>query len=392
MQMMRGACIKLINKGGDIFKKLKRTDGWRESVELREYSVQEDYDIMIAGDIEEAYTNINDIMIKNAIRTVCKVLEVVEWKIELMTKMVDLILEQNYVETSGGLYKFRKVLPMGYKMSGEALDIVALADEMMVLYDLGKEESKKIKIGIGELKSYPPVFVDNDVQRELSMARGVRSISRYVDDILIQVAGTVKEIQDGILAIGYTYPENLTISMNLNIWNSSHLDVFMWKNLLDGSVSTVLKRNGDVPVGNIRRGSSHPEMYKLQSLLGEMLRGRRIASDEELFQLSDKCLAFEFQSIGYSRREVDDAMEKAKKRFDEKYSQMFVKIPDDDGDERRYFKYGGGIVYNKNYRYAEVVLNYIDKIKPEDEPGIRLLTDVKVKRLAYTKKRYLEGS
>ena len=281
---------------------------------------------------------------------------------------------------------------MGYTMSGEALDIVALADEMMVLYDLGKEESKKIKIGIGELKSYPPVFVDNDVQRELSMARGVRSISRYVDDILIQVAGTVKEIQDGILAIGYTYPENLTISMNLNIWNSSHLDVFMWKNLLDGSVSTVLKRNGDVPVGNIRRGSSHPEMYKLQSLLGEMLRGRRIASDEELFQLSDKCLAFEFQSIGYSRREVDDAMEKAKKRFDEKYSQMFVKIPDDDGDERRYFKYGGGIVYNKNYRYAEVVLNYIDKIKPEDEPGIRLLTDVKVKRLAYTKKRYLEGS
>ena len=163
----------------------------------------------------------------------------------------------------------------------------------------------------------------------------------------------------------------------------------MWKNLFEGSISTVLKRNADVPVGNIRRGSSHPEKYKLQSLLGEMLRGRRIASDEDLIELSDKCLAFEFESIGYSRREVKDAMEKAKKRVEENYSQMFVKMPNED-DERRYFKYGGGIIYNKNYGYAEVLLNYIDTIKPADEPGLILLPDVKVKRLAFTKKRYLE--
>ena len=82
-------------------------------------------------------------------------------------------------------------------------------------------------------------------------------------------------------------------------------------------------------------------------------------------------------------------MEKAKTRVKDKFSRQFVKIPEDDGDERRYFKYGGGIIFNKNYSYGEVFMNYIDNIKPHDEPGIIFLPDMKVKRLAFTKKRYL---
>ena len=138
-----------------------------------------------------------------------------------------------------------------------------------------------------------------------------------------------------------------------------------------GELSTLMKKDGDVPVGHIRRESSHPEKYKLQSLLGEMLRGSRLASDEELITLSDKCIAHEFQSIGYSRREVDEAMENAKKKVDENYSPMFVKMNDDEG--RRYFSYGLWLwlwlwlVYNKNYQYGEVVMNFIDRIKPHGD-------------------------
>ena len=210
-----------------------------------------------------------------------------------------------------------------------------------------------------------------------------------MNDTHAHIAGTKEEVQDGILAVGYMYPESLVVKMNLNIWNSTHLDIFMWKNLLDETISTVMKKNGDAPVGHVRRGSSHPEKYKLQSLLGEMLRGRRIASDEEMIELSDKCIAHEFESIGYSRREVLDAMVKAKTRVEDKYSQMFVKIPEDDDDGKRYYKYGGGIIYNKNYSYGEVFMKYIENIKPHDEPGVIFLPDVKLKRLAYTKKRYL---
>ena len=149
-----------------------------------------------------------------------------------------------------------------------------------------------------------------------------------------------------------------------------------------------MKRSAEVPVGHVRRGSSHPERYKLQSLLGEMLRGRRIASDQGMIELSDKCIDYEFQSIGYSRREVLDAMEEAKKKFEENYSGQYVKV--NESGESRYFCYGGGMIYNKNYKYGEILLNYVDKIKPAGEPGITLLPDAKIKKLAFTKKRYLE--
>ena len=387
MLMMREACNMLVRKG--VIKEVKPKDGWRFAVEARDYTVEKEFDVMVTADIEEAYTNISDEMIKKAIEIVCRAVKVKEWTIDLMKKLVDLVLDQNYAETSGGLFKFKKVLPMGYKLSGEALDIVALAEEIEILQHLGEQSSGKHQGRIGELRNYPEEFVDNSVETELSMSKAVTKFKRYVDDVHSQIAGTLDEVLKGILALGYMYPENLVLSMDLSIWNSTFLDVYLWKNLFSGEVSTVMKRRSGVPIGHVRKQSTHPEKYKLQSLMGEMLRGRRIASDKELVEASDKCTGYEFQSIGYSRREVQQAMEEARKKFDENYSGMFVKFPDEDG-ERRYFSYGGGLVHNKNYRYGEILVNYIENIKPAGEPGLVLLPDVKIKSLAYTKKRYLE--
>ena len=41
-----------------------------------------------------------------------------------------------------------------------------------------------------------------------------------------------------------------------------------------------------------------------------------------MVDLSDQCIGHEFQSIGYSRREVEDAMKEAQKKVDENYSPM----------------------------------------------------------------------
>ena len=68
------------------------------------------------------------------------------------------------------------------------------------------------------MKNYPSeLLVDNNIQTELSMAKGVKSIRRYVDDTLAQIAGTLEEVQNGIMAVGCMYQENFTISMNLNV-------------------------------------------------------------------------------------------------------------------------------------------------------------------------------
>jgi hypothetical protein len=387
MQMMREASNSLVLSGGPVFRKIRSKDGWRFAAEVGDYNDNQELNAIVIADIQEAYTNITDVMIKKAIRVVGEFIGLENWRIELMAKLVDLVLGQNYAETSGGLFKFKEVLPMGYKLSGEALDIVALAEEVTKLYHLGEEGVQKSIVRVGELRSYPETLVDNSVEVELKMSKGIKKFKRYVDDVNSIISGSKEEILNGILAIGYLYPESLVVSMQLNIWHSRFLDVYFWRNF-SGQISTVMRRNSEVPVGHVRKGSCHPEKYKLQSLLGEMLRGRRIASDEDLIEMTDKCLAHEFQSIGYSRREVLDAMEEAKKKVEADYCGQFVRINDD--EERRFFRYGGGLIYNKNYRYGEVVMNFIDRIKPEGEPGIILLPDVKVKRIAYTKKRYLE--
>ena len=137
MQMMREVINKLLEQSGPVLSELKTQDGWRFAVGIQDFKEEGEFNIMATADIKEAYTNISDVMIKNAIEVVSLSVGYETWKIELMKKLVDLVLGQNYAETSGGVFKFKKVLPMGYKLSGEALDIVALAHEMTELLHLG---------------------------------------------------------------------------------------------------------------------------------------------------------------------------------------------------------------------------------------------------------------
>jgi hypothetical protein len=111
MQMMREACNLLVRNGGQVMRKVKPKDGWRFAVEVGDYTVEEVYDVMVTADIQEAYTNISDEMIKKAIDNVCRFVGFKEWTIDLMKKLVDLVLGQNYAETSSGLFKFKKILP-----------------------------------------------------------------------------------------------------------------------------------------------------------------------------------------------------------------------------------------------------------------------------------------
>ena len=192
----------------------------------------------------------------------------------------------------------------------------------------------------------------------------------------------------GILAVGFMFPTGLTVNLVLNIWSVEFLDVFCWKNLLSGTNSTMIKRNFSVPFGHVQRNSDHPNMYKLGSLLGEMLRSRRISSDEEIYSKSDECTALEFNSIGYSRRQVEEAMQQAGENIGKNYSQVFVKKDDEDEDHCVY--YGGSMIYNGCYKYQEVVESFLKYCKPVWAPKILMVPGQKLKGLAYTKNQYLK--
>ena len=47
-------------------RRMETKDGWRFAVSIREYIVEEDCDAMVTKDIQEALTNINDVMIRKS--------------------------------------------------------------------------------------------------------------------------------------------------------------------------------------------------------------------------------------------------------------------------------------------------------------------------------------
>ena len=273
-------------------------------------------------------------------------------------------------------------------MSGDALNIEALSGEMDRMFNLGRNEGSIPGLPLGELFDYPEDIVDIDVDKETQMSSAIKSYKRYVDDTYVNVQGGIREVVHGILAIGFMFPKGLTVNIVLNIWRIEFLDVFCWKNLLSRIMSTTVKRNFSFPFGHVQKDSDHPRMYKLCGLLGEMLRGRRISSDEEIYRKSDECTALEFQSIGYSRREVMEAMKLAGDKIENNYSQMFVKKEDE--DRNNFVYYGGSMVYNGTYKYQEVVENFLKYCKPVWAPKILMVPGQKLKGLAYTKKQYLK--
>jgi hypothetical protein len=54
MQMMRQACNTLVRNGGPVMRMIKPKDGLRFAVEVSAYIVEEDFDVMVTADIQEA--------------------------------------------------------------------------------------------------------------------------------------------------------------------------------------------------------------------------------------------------------------------------------------------------------------------------------------------------
>ena len=252
MGMIRKANEELVNCAGSVLRKSKIKNGWRFSKEMTDFETDKKYCILVSADIQEAYTNIKEEMINTSIEQVCNFLEWPKWKINLMTKLITLILKNNYVKTSAGVYLFKRVLPMGYKLSGECLDIVGLSGEFSRMYRLGDENDKMKGIPIAELMEYPDEIIETSVEREINMVNGILSYKRYVDDTHIVIGGDeVQEVIDGLFAVGYMFPSGLVINIDCNIWRSEFLDVFTWRNLEGARMSTMVKKNFKVPFGHV---------------------------------------------------------------------------------------------------------------------------------------------
>ena len=77
----------------------------------------------------------------------------------------------------------------------------------------------------------------------------------------------------------------------------------------------------------------------------------------------------------------------ARRKSKTDYSEQLVKSV---GDDLNRFQYWGGVEYNGNYNFNGILDRFINGVKPNGAPGLGQKPGVKVKSLAYTKRKYLK--
>ena len=385
MKMLKKMNICVLKKCPGLIGQSQSVSGWEFALEIQEVTMKERYTVLCNADIQEAYTNVTEGMICKAVVLLNTRFNVYnQWKCDLLVKMISLVLRNNYVETSIGLYWFKPVLPMGYKISGEALNTVLLFSEVERLTDVGSLNNK----GVSELKEYPQSLVNVSVHREIHMVRGVKNYKRYVDDTFSMVSGCdIETIVDGILGVGFMFPVELVVTMEINVWRSKFLDVLFWRDLETESMSTMLHQKSFAPVGHVKAKSNHPKKYKLQGMMTELLRNRRISSDEQIIAYIDEYIKRIFMSIGYSGLEVEDKMKKFIDKINSNYTDYMTKLNND--VEKEKYVYGGGIEFSKMNKCYDWACELLSVVKLKGEPVLVQLPGRKLKNIVYTKRRYL---
>ena len=127
MKMLKKFNLSVLSRGGEIIKNSQPKGGWEFVLDIQNVKVDERFCAFVNADIQEAYTNVTEDMICKAVDCLNKTFEIYSgWKVNLLLKMIHLIIRNNYVKTSCGIFLFKPVLPMGYKISGEALNTVVL--------------------------------------------------------------------------------------------------------------------------------------------------------------------------------------------------------------------------------------------------------------------------
>ena len=339
------------------------------------------YKALISADMDNAYTNISLTDLKYAVANLCKELGNEAWKTDLIIKLSELVLSNNFVEASIGIMKIGPCLPMGNCCSGEALDTVSIAYEMMTKVKKSKD------------KTEVPITIKMKISREENSRNKERPDSkkvhkRYRDDIYgMLVAEDTDNIVQDIFKIGQMYPKHIKLTIELGHFYQTFLDVAHYRELKQGEIATFVRRNFTVPPLFTPKLSSVPEGYKWSALKCELLRHRRICSDEKFIEVNDGCLVEEYHKLGYDRDEVlkikRRSLAEYGRRYDEKYKlKTERKIPDT-------VLCGTKTVY-EGFHNTHVILKELIKSGSVGVPKLPLMVPgTKLKSYLFTKRRYL---
>ena len=324
MLFLRELNRKVYEKRKDL-EKISVVNGAQFAAEMKAlHNKRSDKIALIAADMDNAYTNVKLQDLEKAVKVLCQEIKADQWKLELIIKLANLVLNHNYVEASIGILKIGPCLPMGNCASGEALDTVAIASEME------KENKKALNL---KLTEEIPEQIGKMINLQKYNNKGSSSTQnitkRYRDDIYGMIA--VEDENDmltNILDLGQVYPKHIKLTVELGHLYQSFLDVCHSRRLSDGGYTTFVRRNFNVPPLFMPEKSSVPDNLKWSALKCELLRHRRICSSTKLVEVNDHCLDMEYQKLGYKNWQIKKVTKKCLESYKTRYDEAFNMVED----------------------------------------------------------------
>ena len=344
-------------------------------VQLRYKSIKlppGNYNVLFSADLSNAYSEVHLSDLEEAVLHLGEATNLCYWKIELTLDLSRLILQNNYVESSQGIFKLQECLPMGMPASPAGLDIVGLSSEVK------RFQTKQFKFT--ELPSNLKSTLNCSLEKLVNY-------TRYQDDTNIVASSTEPEdLKNLTLNIGTLFSQRIPVNIDLFHIYGSFLDVVFLRKLSSGKIETFPKKKLTSPVTFIHSKSMSPTKHKYSTIFSELVRIRRICSKPSFIPFFDHLLAREFRSLGYTsiEKKIKKLIEEIRCKFDEK---MF-KIPAEKPYKR--IVYGSTVVLDSVSNSHNIVRDILKSSLAEIDVTLPMkIPSKKLKTILHTKNRYL---
>ena len=330
------------------------------------------------SDLSSAYSYIYLENLKYAINMASRELEIPSWKTRMFIKMAELVLENSFVQTSGGIYKLGSCLPMGLGMSGESLDLVCLVCEINLFG----------KVIAPELSRCSEKYPDWVLEDEGKLMEAVIQYFRYRDDTFTYAkAKAERDLTKTVYALGSGFLSTLDLNVNISHFVGSYLDCFFYKKLSGFGFVTLVRRKGHYPVSFQHSSSNFGEGVVKSVISGEILRHRRLCSTDLLVEINDTCLRNELESRGYIREYVANQIMHRIKKIQSDYDKQMKRkhenvIP-------KNLVYGSTCKYDATWHTHHALRKLLRKGLPSGVKLPMIIPGTRLRTKYYTKKRFL---
>jgi hypothetical protein len=272
MNLLRDLNVQVVSRFPNLSNSFP-TSGWDVARDLQSACSfsEADYSIHYSCDLSDAYTNCDLQDLLDSVRFCYRVVggEDSAWKTVLIEKLASFVFKNSFVEAGGSIWVCGSMLPMGCVASGEALDTISLAGELVSLCGVLEADMDSAP---AYLKNITEVITVDDYKKFRDDTK-VHDSSNNIEEIFNNLRGVASGI----------FPLSIPITFEISIFYGSFLDCVFFKNVATDSFTTTVRLNLTAPSTWVDASSCSSTSYLTASFMSNTIRAYRISNEEKLF-------------------------------------------------------------------------------------------------------------